>query len=158
MTDKNEITVKLKISGSIKIPDEILEKIADGFGWIEDIASNSGLQTVIVGNVFDPESIKKTSQYYADAARQRQSQHETGPKPAPAFDFGSLVGLCEKSTDDIQDQGRLNADRIGLAIAGISAFGIGKSPTDEDIAKYRDAARRYSETLGQIASKTRKIH
>lgn len=155
MTDKNEITVKLKVSGSIKIPDEILEKIADGFAWVEDIASTFGVQVL---NGFDYENIQKTSQDYADAARQRQSQHETGPEPAPAFDFGSLIGLCEKSTDDVQDQGRLNADRIGLAIAGISAFGLGKSPTDEDIAKYRDAVRRYSETLGQISSKSRKLH
>ena len=78
--------------------------------------------------------------------------------PAPAFDFGSLIGLCEKSTDDVQDQGRLNADRIGLAIAGISAFGVRKTPSETDIAKYRDAVRRYSETLGQIASKNRKLH
>ena len=155
MTDKNEITVKLKVSGSIKIPDEILEKIADGFGWVEDIASTFGVQ---VRNDFDSENIQKTSQDYADAARQRQSQHETGPEPAPAFDFGSLVGLCEKSTDDIQGQGRLNAERIGLAIAGISAFGVGKTPSATDIAKYRDAVRRYSETLGQISSKNRKLH
>ncbi|PTX47028.1 hypothetical protein IQ03_03475 [Gemmobacter caeni] len=155
MTDKNEITVKLKVSGSIKIPDEILEKIADGLGWIEEIVSNLN---VSVQDILDdaPVDLKKTAAAYADAARQRQSQHETGPEPA--FDFGSLIGLCEKSTDDVQDQGRLNADRIGLAIAGISAFGVGKTPSDTDIAKYRDAVRRYSETLGQIASKTRKLH
>lgn len=157
MTDKNEITVKLKVSGSIKIPDEILEKIADGLVWIEEIASNLNVsfQDILHDT---PDDLIKTAADYADAARQRQSQHETGPEPAPAFDFGSLIGLCEKSTDDVQDQGRLNADRIGLAIAGISAFGLGKSPTDEDVAKYRDAVRRYSETLGQIASKNRKLH
>lgn len=157
MTDKNEITVKLKVSGSIKIPDEILEKIADGLGWIEEIVSNLN---VSVQDISDdvPVDFKKTAAAYADAARQRQSQHETGPEPAPAFDFGSLIGLCEKSTDDVQDQGRLNADRIGLAIAGISAFGVGKTPSATDIAKYRDAVRRYSETLGQIASKTHKLH
>ncbi|RDD72940.1 hypothetical protein DVR11_03160 [Paracoccus versutus] len=72
--------------------------------------------------------------------------------PGPAFDFASLIGLCERNTDDIELQGRLNADRIALAIAGIRAFGVGSRPSENDVRAYRDAIKRYGDTLTATAS------
>ena len=147
MENKNAIGFNIAVSGEVIIPDAIIEKIADGLAISFDD---------IICDV--PKDFGPTAQDYANAARQRQSERDPGPMPGPAFDFASLIGLCEKSTDDVELQGRLNADRIGLAIAGLSAFGIGNTHTAADISRYWDAVRRYSETLGQIASKTPKIH
>lgn len=147
MGNKNAIGFNLTVSGEVTVPDAVIEKIADGLAvTIEDIIRDA------------PTDFRPLAQEYANAARQRQSEREPGPTPGPAFDFASLIGLCERKTDDIELQGRLNADRIALALSGLSAFGIGRAPTDADVAKYRDALRRYSATLDELNTKNKKLH
>lgn len=155
MSSNNEITLKLKL---INIPEHILNKIADGFKWVEDVLDKPN---IVISNFFDGDSAvipTKSACEHALAALKRQAARKPGPAPAPAFDFSSLIGLCDRKTDDIELQGRLNADRIGLALSGLSAFGIGLTPTDADVAKYRDALRRYSATLDELNTKNNKLH
>jgi hypothetical protein len=152
MSDEKTITLNVNIT--VTLTHDLLEKIADSMSWVNDVF---GCETESENASSDEESqitTFKTAQQHADAMRNRQalrkaSRDERRQDPVKT-DFSKFFGSCEKITDDIVLQSRLNSDNLWLRMTG--------EDFPEDVEAYRRAVRNYSKTLDEIVSRTKKPH
>ena len=151
-----EKTITLNANITVTLTHDFLEKIADSMSWVNDVfgceteteSENDSSDEASQNTTF------KTAQQHADAMRKRQtlrkeSRDERRQDPVKT-DFSKFLESCEKVTDDIVLQSRLNSDKLWLNITG--------EDFPEDVEAYRRAVRNYSKTLDEIVSRTKKPH